>query len=545
MKRGGMAIVNGKAAQIVRVGGLVTPIVLMLYGLVLKSIGTSDVADTVMLLVFSGGWIALGYYQFVNRSASKLVNGILLALYHLFSVLYLVNISGFSTPISSGWIILLLATFLYFGRKGMRISALVFLATCLIDSFLHSDNLERITSNLIYLTLTLVIGMIAVEISNYHQIDHRELTRTKEKEQLQRDRIMTIVNNLADAILSTDKNGVVQVYNAASLGLLDTNLNLHGKKLDDIITLRDGGGAPFTFSSAFRETRGVTSRDDLSAEISQELLHLSVIYSPIRGTNSGQSSSTSNDGYIVILRDITKQKSLEEERDEFISVVSHELRTPLTIAEGSLSNVQYMMRQPNVPQATLQKSVDMAHEQTIFLARMVNDLSTLSRAERGVADDPEVIDVTTLTHEVYHEYAPQAHDKGLGFDLDLDPGVGTVTTSRLYLKELIQNFVTNAIKYTKEGSILLSVKSDDATIHFSVKDSGIGISKHDQARIFDKFYRSEDYRTRETGGTGLGLYVANKLARKLDTVIELKSRLNHGSTFGFTVPKTPNTSEPK
>jgi signal transduction histidine kinase len=168
---------------------------------------------------------------------------------------------------------------------------------------------------------------------------------------------------------------------------------------------------------------------------------------------------------------------------------------------------------------------------------MVNDLSTLSRAERGVADEAETIDVKELIHDLYNEYAPQAEAKGLHFNLDLAPQLGKVTASRLYLKELLQNFVTNAIKYTKQGDIVVSVKKHDDKLIFSVKDSGIGISKSDQARIFDKFYRSEDYRTRETGGTGLGLYVAVKLAKKLGTDITMTSRLNHGSTFGFELPQ--------
>src|SRR5690606_37935210 len=93
-----------------------------------------------------------------------------------------------------------------------------------------------------------------------------------------------------------------------------------------------------------------------------------------------------------------------------------------------------------------------------------------------------------------------------------------------------------AIKYTKEGSVTLKVSRHGEHIAFGITDTGIGISKNDQAKIFKKFYRSEDYRTRETGGTGLGLYVAAKLSKKLGTTIEVKSRLDHGSTFSFSLP---------
>ena len=105
-----------------------------------------------------------------------------------------------------------------------------------------------------------------------------------------------------------------------------------------------------------------------------------------------------------------------------------------------------------------------------------------------------------------------------------------------YLKKQAGGFITNAIKYTEEGDITLSIKQKDDLVTFSVKDTGIGISRSDQKKIFQKFYRSEDYRTRETSGTGLGLYVSAKLSEKMNTKIELVSRLNHGSTFYFSLP---------
>src|SRR5690606_37891556 len=103
-------------------------------------------------------------------------------------------------------------------------------------------------------------------------------------------------------------------------------------------------------------------------------------YSPIRHSfeEDGDEAEESG-GFVIIIRDITKSKSLEEERDEFISVVSHELRTPITIAEGTVSNAQVMLGRSDIPADKVKSAIDMAHDQIVFLARMVNDLSTLSR----------------------------------------------------------------------------------------------------------------------------------------------------------------------
>jgi signal transduction histidine kinase len=177
-----------------------------------------------------------------------------------------------------------------------------------------------------------------------------------------------------------------------------------------------------------------------------------------------------------------------------------------------------------------------AHDQILFLSHMVNDLSTLSRAERGVADNAEDIDVRELAHKLHGKYINDAKIKKLHLNLDLSPDLGTIHASRLYIEELLQNLLTNAIKYTKKGSVTINFEQKKNRIIFSIQDTGIGISKSDQTRIFNKFYRSEDYRTRETNGTGLGLYIAAKLAHKIGAKIDSTSRLNFGSTFSFSLP---------
>lgn len=352
------------------------------------------------------------------------------------------------------------------------------------------------------------------------------------------EEILTIVNNLADAVFSVDKAGVIYLYNAAGLNLLDTNTDIDGKFINDVFKIEDEEGKAVDLFKEVSSARSVTVNDSFRMRFGEDTIRLEFTYAPIRSSYSASRTSGSQEGYVIIVRDVTRLKSLEEERDEFISVVSHELRTPVTVTEGTISNAQLMLERNITDTSALKKSLDEAYNQVTYLAKMVNDLSTLSRAERGVAADPELIDVKSFAHDIYNEYLPEAEKAGLHLNLALGTKLGYVSVSRLYLHELLQNFITNAIKYTKQGDITLRVHTEPGDlVLFEVIDTGIGISKTDQIKIFNKFYRSEDYRTRETNGTGLGLYVTKKLAKMVGTKITLKSRLNHGSTFSFALPK--------
>jgi two-component system, OmpR family, phosphate regulon sensor histidine kinase PhoR len=531
----GEVTIDPGTGRIIRFTSLIVPMLLATYTFTIQFSKIDSFRyptdDWVVLAIFIP-WVIAGIIQFIFPVTKVWGAWLYLATNHFFGILSLLFVASFSTSLSPLWAVLFLASHIYRPKSGVRFSIILLFATAITDTFMHFSGGTLATNMVIAFGVT-ALGLTAIELG---RIQEKNSQRSHIEEALQRDRILTIVNNLADAILSTDKNGVVRVYNAASLNLLDTNKSLNGQHIDDVLTLYSPDAKPVSLFSTLKKSRGVVVRDDLTMTIEGETLRLEVTYSPIRSSYSRSKKGEAEDGYILILRDITKAKSLEEERDEFISVVSHELRTPITIAEGTISNVQVMMERPEISQATLKEGIATAHDQVLFLAKMVNDLSTLSRAERGVADAPEEIDIRGLVNDLYNEYAPQAKRKNLKFDLDLSPRLGRVNASKLYLKELLQNFITNSIKYTKEGTVTLRVARKNDKITLEVKDTGIGISKSDQTKIFHKFYRSEDYRTRETGGTGLGLYVAAKLAKKLDTKIEFTSRLNHGSTFGIILP---------
>lgn len=350
---------------------------------------------------------------------------------------------------------------------------------------------------------------------------------------LEHERLTSLIGSMADGVIAVDDQTKVVLYNGAALNILDVNSSIKGRSLGRILKLYDGNGQEVNSAELVLSTRTSTSSRDLLlhyADGSTANLYLSI--APVH-LGYGEEGDR---GYVLLLRDITREKSLEEERDEFISVVSHELRTPIAITEGNISNAQFIAEKSgDIKQ--IREALKAAHEQVLFLSGLVNDLSTLSRAERGVLEvDVEPINAHQLATELAKGYHDEAAAKGLTIHTDLDPHLEVLQNSTLYVREILQNFITNAIKYTEKGSVTIGAQRDAKGVRFTVSDTGIGISKSDQEKIFDKFFRSEDYRTRQNNGTGLGLYVTIKLARLIHARITVESELNHGSTFTIFIP---------
>ncbi|HUB93543.1 MAG TPA: PAS domain-containing sensor histidine kinase [Verrucomicrobiae bacterium] len=353
----------------------------------------------------------------------------------------------------------------------------------------------------------------------------------------EREWLRSLIDSMADGVIAVDSQYKVVLYNAAALLLLDRNGNVTGRSLGQVLKLYNKDGDSVNVSELVGHTETATiSRDFLLyyGDGSKANLYLSV--APV---HFGYDTSH-NRGYVLLLRDITREKSLEEERDEFISVVSHELRTPLAIAEGNISNALLIAKQTgHIP--NIQEALDAAYRQVLFLSGLVNDLSTLSRAERGaLKTDVEAVNPHQLVEDLAAGYRGQVAAKGLTLKVDLDPSLEILHSSSLYIREILHNFITNAIKYTQEGSVTIAAHATVDGVRFSVHDTGIGMSRPDQQKIFTKFFRSEDYRTRASSGTGLGLYITQKLAMLLHADISATSELNQGSTFTLTVPNLPH-----
>lgn len=528
--------------------GLIIPVGTFTFAAILLWIFVPHYFQAGSLLIYiyvivSVGLVFLLHYLYVDRLNRPTVR-FLYFYYHAALITFCAVVAPYLSPFDFLWAVLAIGMDLLFGRRWMILTLLSYLAS-LVISFHRTSQVMSTETALI--TLAQIIGIIGTTllVSRYRQVSDEErvaLDTSSQNRDFERQRLLSLINNMGEAVIATNAKGKVLLYNAAALNLLDTNTSLENKSLDIALKLHDNATKRVVKMTSILKSHpeGITSTEYTHTFAPNDLMNLYINIAPIKLGFKEHLQS----GYIIIMRDITKEKSLEEERDEFISVVSHELRTPIAIAEGTISNAQFITDKHDSKEA-IKNALEQAHTQVVFLSKMINDLATLSRAERSnVPMEYATINLSDFMEELRADYQKDAADKHLTLTATVAKNTEPLVTSPLYLQEILQNFITNAIKYTKEGSILLNARSDqEGTAIFSVADSGIGLSKADQKRVFEKFFRSEDYRTRESSGTGLGLYVTMKLAKRINATITLESELNKGSVFTITVPQLSKTED--
>lgn len=345
---------------------------------------------------------------------------------------------------------------------------------------------------------------------------------------------LVLINSMADAVIACDIGGKITLYNGAALDLLNTNLDPTGHPIKLLIKLQTADRQPIDIWDLTTSSKTTVRRDDLvMCSPDGDLINLYISAAPVR-VYSDQKQA----GYILILQDITAAKTLEQQREEFLSVVTHELRTPLAIAEANISTA--LMPGFSKIEDKAKDLLNQAHHNVVFMGELIKDLTTLARAEQGALSvDVQLVKPRDLLEQLTSDYAAEAQAKGLELALKSGTALKPILSSEYRVHEILQNFITNAIKYTQSGTIKLAVepaKTAAEGVIFSVTDSGIGIGSHDQKKLFTKFYRSDDARIKHIAGTGLGLYITSQLAGKLGGKIWYNSKLNHGSTFFLQVP---------
>jgi PAS domain S-box-containing protein len=243
-------------------------------------------------------------------------------------------------------------------------------------------------------------------------------------------------------------------------------------------------------------------------------------------------------GCVVIFRDVSEERRIDNAKTEFISIASHQLRTPLTAIRWNAELLMEMAKEYFTADQ-MQYIIDM-HESTKHMIEIVNGLLNISRIEaERLTVNPVSVDCVALVQTILKNVQPLVAKKEHNISVQAAPGLPMLTTDPKILTELLANLVSNAIKYTPpKGKIEINLSLKDADMMFTVKDNGYGIPKGQQKRIFEKFFRGENVVKLDTEGTGLGLYIVHQLAILLGGRAWFESEENRGSTFFFTIPLT-------
>jgi len=231
--------------------------------------------------------------------------------------------------------------------------------------------------------------------------------------------------------------------------------------------------------------------------------------------------------------DNRRLQKIYEKQGQFFADITHELRNPLHTIAGSLE----MLQMNNMDKKQRNHYLNIAIRQTERINRLFKDLVTLQRYD---SDEffirKERINLSEIIKQIYELLKPAAVEKGLDFKADTKKAV-MVEADPGKIEQVIENLASNAIKYTNKGSVEIRTVVEENKILVKVIDTGIGISEEHLDRLFDRFYRTDKARSRDKGGTGLGLSVVKSILSAHDTDIEVESEPSKGSVFSFSLPK--------
>ncbi|MHB8665133.1 MAG: sensor histidine kinase [Acidimicrobiales bacterium] len=244
-------------------------------------------------------------------------------------------------------------------------------------------------------------------------------------------------------------------------------------------------------------------------------------------------------GAVAIIEDVSERRRLESIRRDFVANVSHELKSPV----GALGILAETMQGEDDP-AVARRLAGRMHTEAFRVARIIDDLLDLSRIESEEAPIREPMPVHVVIAQAVERIRQVAEHRGIAIDVSEAPRRVSVIGDRRQLVSALHNLLENAVKYSDDGStvevrVRAVAVSDANAVEISVRDYGIGIPSRDLERIFERFYRVDRARARDTGGTGLGLAIVRHVATNHRGEVRVSSREGEGSTFTLRLPAGP------
>jgi PAS domain S-box-containing protein len=354
--------------------------------------------------------------------------------------------------------------------------------------------------------------------------------------------LSAIINNLADGLLVTDTRGKISHWNPALSAMFNLEqINLLERDCQDI------------FSHEVAEL--VTITKEYPAEVFTAEVELvgnrfgKAVATAILKDSTSKDLDDTCIGSVILIRDITIEKEVDQVKTDFISTVSHELRTPLTSILGFAKIVNKKLadtifpkvqsEEPKTQRAIRQvaQNIDIMVSEGERLTKLINDVLDIAKMEAGKVDwNMQYF----LAHELIERAASATfalfEQKRLEMILDVREDLPKILGDRDRLLQVVINLISNAIKFTDEGSVTCRASCTDNEITISVIDTGIGIPEVDQPKIFEKFKQVGNPLTDKPKGTGLGLSICQQIVKHHGGKIWVESELGQGSSFSFTLP---------
>ena len=237
---------------------------------------------------------------------------------------------------------------------------------------------------------------------------------------------------------------------------------------------------------------------------------------------------------VLLITDVTETTQAAQSKNDFIANVTHEMNTPLTSIRGFAE----LIAAGAMPPEKLEGVANTIIKQSDRLANLIRSIINFSAIDSDELPDYEV-DLSELVHEAVSSFEPKIAQKGIALTLSADAGV-KVMSRRERLLEIVNNLVSNAIRYNKENGTLAVTLTGGETPVLCVSDTGIGLSEEDKTRIFDRFYTVDKSHNGAGGGFGLGLAIVKKLCRRAGWKLSVESELGQGTAFRIEFCSDPN-----
>jgi len=372
--------------------------------------------------------------------------------------------------------------------------------------------------------------LIDQEKQHVKEIEQSKLITEQEKAKAE-----AILKSIGDGVFAVDLEGRIMLMNAVAEDLSGFTFNegqgKYYKEVFRFVKEKDSSSLYPSFIEDVIKTGTIKTLENHTVLINRHGVKIPVSDSaaPIKDAKGEVS------GCIVVIRDASRERQLEQAKDEFISIVAHQLRTPL----GSIRwNIEMILRQPNISDKFNNK-IKRIYQSNQRLITLVNDLLNVSIIEQGmIKETPHPTDVLEVIRSAVLEMEAEAQKHKVSIVIQSqEKHIPKIMIDPKRLREIIQNLLSNAIKYNVSGGkTTFVVDHIGENIIISVSDQGIGIPKKDQPRLFSKFYRADNAVRRDTTGSGLGLFVVKSYVERWGGNISFESSKNKGTTFHIELP---------